>query len=91
MPINTAIFNPFLYPDDVVYASASGVGTATKGDWVAASGYWGFAANSGFIATPAYKTSGLGVALDQNPFYDELGVARAQSALPIATDRRAHV
>lgn len=85
MAVNTAVMAPPMQDDQVVYLSASGVATATKGDWMIASAYWGLAANSGTIGSPAFKTSGVGIALDQNPRYDELGVARSVSALPVAT------
>ena len=86
MPVNTAAFLGFMADDSVVYGSASGVGSANKGDWVAASGYWFHGTNSGFMAAPpAFKVSGVGIAIDFNPWYDELGVARAQSALAVAT------
>lgn len=83
MATNTAVFAPNMTDDLVLYGSASGLATATKGDYMIASAYWVLAANSGTIGTPAYKTSGMGVAIEQNPFYDELGVARSQSALTI--------
>ena len=85
MPVNTAAFLGFLADDAVVYGSASGVAVTTRGDFVAASSYWVGGANTGWIATPAFRTSGMGIALDNSPFYDELGVARANSAIPIAT------
>lgn len=84
----TALFGAFLADDAVVYGSASATaaaGTITKGDWVMASSYWVLGANSATIATPAYKTSGIGIALSQNPEPDERGVHRAASAVQIAT------
>lgn len=84
----TAVYGAFLANDDVVYGSASATaaaGTITKGDWVIASSYWVLGANSATIATPAYKTSGIGIALSQNPEPDERGVHRAASAVQIAT------
>ena len=85
MPVNTAAFLGFLSDDAVVTVSASGVAVTTRGDYVAVSAYWGGGANTGWIATPAFKTSGFGIALDNSPFYDELGVARANGAIPVAT------
>ena len=85
MPINTAAFLGFMSDDSVIYGSASGGAITTRGDYVAASGYWVGGANTGWIGTPAFATSGMGIALDNNPWYDELGSARSQSALPIAT------
>lgn len=83
--MTTAVFAPRYADDQVVFGSASGAAVTTYGDWVAASSYWVGGANTGWIATPAYRTSGMGIALDQNPTYDELGVSRSNSALPIAT------
>ncbi len=84
MAVNTAVIAHPQFDGRIAYASASGLSNITYGDWMAASGYWAFAANSGFMATPTYRTSGMGIALDQNPQYDSLGVAVANSALPIA-------
>lgn len=85
MPVNTAAFLGFLQDDAVVYGSATGAAVTTRGDYVAASSYWMGGANTGWIAAPAFKPSGVGIALDNSPFYDELGVSRSQSALPVAT------
>jgi len=84
--MTTAVVAPRYADDQIIFGSASGAGIITYGDWVAASGYWVFAANTGFIAAGnAYRASGMGIALDQNPTYDELGVSRSNSAVPIAT------
>ena len=66
----TAIFgNPQLYADDqIIWGKATGVGVITKGDWVQISG--GFLVGLNKDASPAYKLSGAGVALDNNPVYD---------------------
>lgn len=85
MALNTAAFLGFMSDDATVVGSASGVASANRGDWVAASAFWFAGANSGFIASPAYKASGVGIALDNSPWYDELGVARSQTALAVAT------
>ena len=85
MPVNTAAFLGFEQDDAVIYGSASGVAVTTRGDWVAASSWWVGGTNTGWVATPAFKTSGMGIALDNSPFYDELGVARSNGALAIAT------
>ncbi len=77
----TGLFRDFLYDDAIIPVNASGTAlTITKGDWVAFSGLWGIAANSGIAY---YKVSGVGVALANNPWYDELGVPRPNSALPV--------
>ncbi len=79
--MTTALFYDFLSDDAVIAGNASGTAlTVTKGDYVAFSGLWIIAANTGVAG---YKTSGLGVALAQNPWFDELGVARANTALPV--------
>lgn len=77
----TGLFNDFLYDDAIVPVNASGTALIiTKGDWVAWSGIWAIAANTGIAY---YKVSGVGIALANNPQYDELGVPRANSALPV--------
>lgn len=77
----TALFAPFLSNDHIIYGDASGTAlTVTKGDWVVASGTWIVAANSGVAG---FKASGMGIALENNPVYDELGVARVNTALAI--------
>lgn len=48
--------------------------------WVAWSGVYGIAANTGIAY---WKASGIGVALEQNPIYDELGVARPNTAMAV--------
>lgn len=76
--------NPQLYADSmIIYGSANGTTVITKGDWVQWSG--GTLVGLNTQATPAYRLSGAGIALDNNPFYDELGVARNNSALPVLT------
>jgi hypothetical protein len=81
----TAIFgNPQLYADDqIIWGRATGVGVITKGDWVQISG--GFIVGLNKDASPAYKLSGAGVALDNNPVYDPLGRAQENTALPVLT------
>lgn len=77
----TALFNNFLNDDAVIAVNASGTAlTITKGDYVAFSGLWVVAANTGVAG---WKTSGVGISLGNNPWYDELGVARANTALPV--------
>ena len=83
--MSTAVLgNPQLFADDsIVYGSGNGTVITTKGDWVQFSG--GTLVGLNTQATPAYITSGVGVALANNPVYDELGRARNNSALPVLT------
>lgn len=76
--------NPNLYKgDQIIYGVATSNTIISKGDWVQFSG--GFVVGLNTQATPAYRLSGIGVAMESNPEYDELGVARANTALPILT------
>lgn len=72
-----ARLNPYLYDDALVPVSASGKGgsTATMGDWIIASAQWGIPAQPAIIGSPAYRISALGVAMENNPTFDQLGVA----------------
>lgn len=80
----TAILgNPNLFSDEVIYGSASGVGIITQGDWVQWSGQCLVGLNT--QASPAFRISGAGIALGNNPVYDELGRALNNSALPVLT------
>jgi len=84
--MSTAIqANPNLWASDqIIVGRATGTGNIiTKGDWVQFSG--GFVVGLNTQATPAYRLSGIGVALENNPWYDELGVAREQTAMNILT------
>ena len=56
----------------------------TKGDFVVASGSACVAGESG-LGGDYLRASGLGIALGQNPTYDERGVARVNTGLTIAT------
>src|SRR3990167_7237513 len=75
--------NPNLWGDEIIYGSANGTTIITKGDWVQWSG--GVIVGLNTQATPAYRLSGIGVALDNNPKYDDLGRAINNSALPVLT------
>lgn len=80
----TALLFPNLADDAIIYGNAQTTSnTITKGDWVAASGSGIIAANSGTVAAGFFLASGMGVALQNNPWYDELGVARVNTALAI--------
>lgn len=83
--MSTAVLgNPNLFPDDtIIYGAATGATIITKGDWVQWSG--GFVVGLNTQASPAYRLSGVGVALDNHPIYDELGRSMANTALPILT------
>jgi hypothetical protein len=72
-----ARLNPYLFDDAMIPVSASGVGgsTATIGDWIAWSALWGMPATEAFIGSPAYKVSAAGVAIENNPTFNHLGVA----------------
>ncbi len=80
----TALSNPQLWQaDDIIYGSAASTTIISKGDWVQFSG--GCVVGLNTQATPAYRLSGIGVALENNPYYDPLGRALNNSALPILT------
>lgn len=83
--MSTAVLgNPNLFPDDtIIYGSGNGTNIITKGDWVQWSG--GTVVGLNTQASPAYRLSGIGVALANNPVYDELGRALNNSALPVLT------
>ena len=82
----TAILgNPQLYQDDsIIYGKCTSVATPiTKGDWVQFSG--GYIVGLNKDATPAYRLSGVGVALDNHPVYDPLGRSMENTAMPVLT------
>ncbi len=84
--MSTAIQGNFqLYKNDqIIEGYATGTGNIiTKGDWVQWSG--GYVVGLNTQASPAYRLSAIGVALENNPWYDELGVARENSAMSILT------
>lgn len=68
---------------DISIMTASATGKVNVGDWLAASGQYVFATNSG--QTAYWKTSGQGVALESNPQYDSFGNIVTASALKILT------
>jgi hypothetical protein len=79
----TALFNDFLNDDAIIAIDAGTTALViTKNDYVIFSGVYGIA---GQTALAGALTSGVGVALGQNPWYDELGVARVNTALPVLT------
>lgn len=80
-----ARLNPYLFDDALVPVSASGIGgvTATLGDWMIASAQWAIPATPGTIASPAYKVSALGVAMENNPAFDPMGRAINNSGFTV--------
>lgn len=67
------------------YVTVHASGTAFEinpGDYVAFSGFWAVAANTGVAG---WKASGIGIALDRNPAYDWAGRQVVNSALLVAT------
>lgn len=82
-----ARLNPYLFDDALIAVSASGVGalTATVGDWMIASAQWAIPAVPGTIGSPAYKVSALGVAMENNPSFDNLGRVLNNSGFLVLT------
>ena len=76
----SAISKDFLNEGRVFFGQCSGNLTATKGDWLCFSGAYVIAANTGVVG---FKVSGAGVALGQNPYFDEFGTQRTNTAIPI--------
>lgn len=74
----------YLSDGAVVGASASGVATITHSDWGIYSARWVIAAHDATIGAPAYRTSAAGVALQNNPTYDDQGVAINNSGIQFA-------
>lgn len=66
----------------VINVSASGI--ITKGDWLAFSGQVAIACTDATPVANIYLYSAAGVALVNNPSYDDQGVAYQASALPVA-------
>lgn len=73
---------PFKTDISVITGSASA--RINVGDWVAYSGQFVFATNSGHTAY--WKTSGAGVALDSNPTYDRYGNVVTATALKVLVE-----
>jgi len=67
------------YQNDIRFAQTSGTGTINVGDWLAYSGQFVLATNSGHTAF--WKSSGAGVAMDANPVTDQAGRSVLNSAL----------
>ena len=81
----TARIADYFMDDGIISVSASSTTIITRGDWVAYSALWGVGATDAHIASPAYKVSAAGIALQNNPRYDDQGVAYNNSALQVAT------
>jgi len=79
----TAVSN-IPYQADIRYAQASGTGTINPGDWLAYTGQFVVATNSG--ETAYWKTSGAGVAIDSNPTFDQFGNSVQNSAMRILVE-----
>lgn len=80
---NTGIFKDYLSNGDIVFGNASGTALIiTKGDFVAFSGAYVIAVNTGVAS---YKVSGVGVALGNNPWGDNLNRQQINTAVPILT------
>lgn len=77
----SGITAPAGYPQkwDITLATASGTGTINVGDWLAYTGQFVVATNSG--QTGYWKTSGAGVALESNPVLDAAGRSIQNSGL----------
>lgn len=69
--------------------TASATGIINPGDWLAFSGQFVFATNSGHSAY--WKTSGAGVAMESNPMYDAAGRQVQNSAMKVLSEGRLHV
>ncbi len=72
------------YKSDITITVASATGTINVGDWVAYSGQYVWATNSGH--TGYWKTSGAGVALESNPMIDQAGRSVQNSAIKIQVE-----
>lgn len=76
--------NSIPYQEDTKYVQHSAAGNVNPGDWLAYSGQYVFATNSGHTAY--WKTSGAGIAMDANPTYDQAGRSVINSALLAGND-----
>jgi hypothetical protein len=82
MAISAVSANPTLpMTTDVSIATASATGQINVNDWLVYSGQFVMASNSGHTAY--WKTSGAGVALESNPYYDQAGRIVTASGLKI--------
>ncbi len=80
----TALIRGWLAPDDILWFNPRLTATIiTKGDYIVASGSAVIAGESS-LNGQYLRSSGWGIALANNPTYDELGVARVNTALLVA-------
>lgn len=81
----TALLRGFLFDDAVIEGNPrTTTNIITRGDYVIASGS-AICGGESSLGGNNLRASGLGIALGNNPTYDERGVARVNTALPIAT------
>ncbi len=81
----TALIRNYLYDDNCIWGNPrTTTNVITIGDFVVASGSAVVGGESS-LGGQNLRASGLGIALANNPTYDELGVAKVNTALPIAT------
>jgi hypothetical protein len=82
--MTTALIRSFMYDDAVVEGNPRTVANViTKGDFVIGSGSAVCGAESSLLTQ--LRASGIGIALANNPCYNELGASYVNTALPIAT------
>lgn len=80
-----ALIRGWIYDDMIIGVNPrTTTNIITKGDYVVASGSAVVGGESGLLGD-YLRASGLGIALSQNPTYDELGVARVNTGFSIAT------
>jgi hypothetical protein len=83
--MTTALIRNYLYDDNTVYGNPrTTTNVITIGDFIIASGSAVVGGESS-LGGDMLRASGLGIALANNPSYNELGVAVVNTALPIAT------
>lgn len=80
-----ALIGGWMYDDMIITVNPRLTASIiTKGDYVVASGSAVIGGESGLLGDQL-RASGLGIALGQNPSYNELGVAVVNTGLAIAT------
>ena len=83
MASNTALMLGLIADDDILWFNPRITSTIiTKGDYIVASGSAIIAGESS-LNGQYLRASGIGIALANNPTYDELGVARVHTGLPV--------
>jgi hypothetical protein len=72
------------YKTDVSIITASATGVINPGDWLMYSGQYVWPSYTALHASSGYfKSSGIGVALESNPVYDQYGNSVQNSALKV--------